>query len=241
MERIKNILGFSQEYINETQQYKTIDFYLSLFLYFVMLSLYFLMGKIFASAGTALSEPFIFITTGIVSALLVGIVFLICHLRKQGISSIGFGKAMAKRSLRCGMILLVSVIAIFGGIATLTGSSIRNDAALVSMRFLYFLFFIAFVEELIFRGYIGTRLYGCFKNKVLAVIVTGILFSLMHIPCQMMMTNRTLLEYISTAWPNLISVFVLHFTFQFLYAKNNSMIAPTVFHFVWDYVQWIII
>jgi membrane protease YdiL (CAAX protease family) len=97
------------------------------------------------------------------------------------------------------------------------------------------------MEELAFRGYIGTRLYGCFKNKLFAISITGLLFTFMHLPFQMLMADTTMLGYIASNWANLIFIFLLHFVFQALYAKHNSIIAPTLFHFIWDYVQWFII
>lgn len=241
MKRLKNIFNFSQEFVLETQQYKKIDLLLSLLLYLSILLIYYIMGKIFVSRNISLTEGFIFFGTGIVSLIIIGIVLVFCLFRRQKMSTIGFDAAKAKQSLKCGFILISIVIAIFSIPAAFSGSSIRNDISTIIIRFFYYLIEIAFVEELVFRGYIGTRIYGCFNNKFLAVAFTGVLFVFMHLPFQMIMANMNIQEYISFAWANLIFIFLLHFFMQLLYAKYKSIIAPTLFHFAWDYVQWLII
>lgn len=241
MKKIQNIFYYSQEYELETQQYKKIDLILCLLLYVSVLFLYYLMGKIFVSDDVTLTEGVIFIGTGIISIIIIGIVFAFCSLRRQKISTIGFHSSKAKDSFKCGMILVLSVIMIFGLVAVFSGSSIKSDIPTIFIRFFYYLIEIAFVEELVFRGYIGTRIYGCIKNKFFAVAFTGLLFVFIHLPFQMVMANMTILEYVSYAWANLIFIFLLHFFLQLLYAKYKSIIAPTLFHFAWDYVQWFII
>lgn len=43
------------------------------------------------------------------------------------------------------------------------------------MLIIYYLL-VSVCEEFVFRGYIGTRIYGFFKNKYIAICLTGILF-----------------------------------------------------------------
>jgi membrane protease YdiL (CAAX protease family) len=239
MGTLKKVFSFVNEYKLETKQFKKIDLVLSILLYTSVLIIYYFMGQIFVSEKISLTEEFLFIVTGIVSLIIIGIVFAFCLLRRQKLSSIGFCTKKLKQSLISGLVVAVIVIIIFSIVNIITEESIRKDIPFIIQRFFYYLIFIAFVEELVFRGYIGTRLYGCLKNKFLAVTITGVLFVFMHSPFQMVMSNMTILEYLSNSWANLIFIFFLHFFMQLLYAKYNSLIAPTIFHFVWDYVQWL--
>lgn len=241
MKKLKSFFHISEEYVLATQQYKKTDFLLALLLYLFVLLIYYILGRVFSSDTVKLTEGFIFIFTGVVSIIIIGFTFALCLLRKQKLATIGFDMSKAKQSLKLGLVLTVIVVLLFGTVIVVSDFSIKTDIPLIVMRFFYYLIDIAFVEELVFRGYIGTRIYGCFKNKMIAIAVTGVLFVFMHIPAQMVMADMNFLEYISYAWVNFIFIFLLHFIFQFLYAKYNSIIAPTLFHFAWDYVQWFIV
>jgi membrane protease YdiL (CAAX protease family) len=87
------------------------------------------------------------------------------------------------------------------------------------------------IEELIFRGYIQTRLVGFFKHKITGIILTGILFALMHIPFQIAVSNMSFLEFIKINYPHLLLTFFYHMIFSLLYYKFNNIAAPTIFHF----------
>jgi membrane protease YdiL (CAAX protease family) len=211
-----------------------------MFLYVVVLVLYYGLGKVFTAKDGVLTNEFIFIATGIVSLIAIAVVFLFCYFRNQKFSTIGFDPTHAKISLKYGLILMICVTIIFCISAIMSGTSFRRDIYSVIMWLFYYLIYIAFVEELIFRGYIGTRLYGFFQNKLLGISITGLLFTFMHIPMQMLMSHMNFVEYVSNSWGNFIFIFLLHYIFQILYAKFNSILAPILFHFAWDYVQWLL-
>ncbi|NLJ41775.1 MAG: CPBP family intramembrane metalloprotease [Clostridiales bacterium] len=153
----------------------------------------------------------------------------------------GFNMDQAKKSLVMGMFLF-AVTVVLGGIwAVLTGSTIQTDIKVIAMRIIYFQIFIGFYEELVFRGYIGTRLYGYFSNKQISIVITGIMFSLMHVPFHMTVAQMGFIEYILMHWINLVFLVIFHCGFQWLYSKYNSIIAPTILHFIIDFIQWFII
>lgn len=235
------VLGANDEYVQQTKEYGRKDALLSLILYFVMNLLFVLMGKIFVQKGLTLTETYMFCVTGIVSLICIGLVFLFCLIRRQKLVTVGFSKNQVKKSFAMGMILFI-LVAIFRGIwPIISGSTIQTNIGVIFMKVIYFFIFIGFMEELVFRGYIGTRLYGCFTNKRLSLVVVGIMFSFLHIPFYMVVAQMSLSEYISANWVSLILIFLFHIVFQWLYSKYNSIVAPTILHFIWDYIQWFII
>jgi membrane protease YdiL (CAAX protease family) len=235
------VLGADDEYVQQSKEYGRKDALLALILYVIMNLLFVLMGKIFVRKGITLTETYIFCVTGIVSLVCIGLVFLFCLIRKQKLETIGFSKNQVKKSFALGMILLI-LVAIFGGLwPIISGSTIQTNIGVIFMRVIYFFIFIGFTEELVFRGYIGTRLYGCFANKRLSLVIVGIMFSLLHIPFHMVVAQMSLSEYISVNWESLIIIFLFHYVFQWLYSKYNSIVAPTILHFIWDFIQWLII
>ncbi len=236
-----NVLGVNKEYISQTSLYEKKDAILALILYIMMFFLFILMGRCFVQKGKLLTETYMFCFTGIISLLCIGFVFAICSIRKQKLITVGFSKTYAKESLVTGAKILLIFVIIKGIIPIANGATIRLDSKQIIMKVIYYLIFISFMEEFVFRGFIGTRLFGFFRNKLLSIIVVGILFTGLHIPFQMIITHLSLLQYISINIVNLISIFFWHFIEQWLYAKYNSIIAPVMLHFSMDFIGWFII
>ncbi len=237
----QRVLGANNEYLRQAKEYGGKDALLAFILFFIEMLGLLLVGELFLRKGAALTETYIFSVTGIFSMTFIGLVFSICLIRKQKLSTIGFSKTQAKKSFILGIILLGFVVILCSIKAIFSGSIIQTDLKLIIIKIIYYLIFIAFMEELIFRAFIGTRLFGFFKNKKLSIAIVGIMCSFEHIPFYMIITQVSLTEYIFAHFSNLISFAMIHILFQWLYAKYNSIIAPTILHFIWDYIQWFII
>lgn len=237
------ILSASEEYVQHTMKYGRTDALLACSIFVVMLLLFGLMGKVFVYVDNnfRLTETYIFYITGIISLFLIALVFLLCFIRKQKFTTIGFDKTHAIKSLSMGILLFIIVIVLRGIIPVISGSRIQTDIGQIAMRTIYYFVFVALMEEIIVRGYIGTRLYGYLRNKGLSILIVGLMFSFEHIPFQLMITQMNLLEYIIMNWYDLLRVTIFHFWFQWLYSKYNSIIAPTIFHFIWDFIPWFVI
>jgi membrane protease YdiL (CAAX protease family) len=239
--KAQRVLGANNEYLLQANEYGSKDALFALILFIIEVLGLSLVGKLFLHKGDALTEIYIVSVTGIFSMIFIGLVFLFCIIRRQKLVTIGFSKTQAKKSFILG-ILLFGFVAILCSIrAIFSGSIIQTDINLIIIRIIYYLIFISFMEELIFRAYIGTRFFGFFKNKKLSIAIVGIMFSLEHIPFYMIISQVSLAAYISSHFFNFISLAIIHILFQWLYAKYNSIIAPTILHFIWDYIQWFII
>lgn len=108
------------------------------------------------------------------------------------------------------------------------GSLVPPDEALL---YTVFFFSVAVCEELVFRGYIGTRIYSLVKSKGIAVVLTGILFVLMHFPYRMTAYGMTLSDFFGNiGW--LIDLFVTHTVFSLIYMKTNSLYGAILPHWV---------
>jgi membrane protease YdiL (CAAX protease family) len=89
------------------------------------------------------------------------------------------------------------------------------------------IFFIALTagvtEELIFRGYLLTRLSQWFKNNVAAVIVSSLLFAALH--------------YKYDSARELIFTFLIGVIFSIYYIKYRNIKTIIVTHFLIDYIN----
>ncbi|WP_431242729.1 CPBP family intramembrane glutamic endopeptidase [Flavobacterium sp. P21] len=107
----------------------------------------------------------------------------------------------------------------------ITAESAVLQKALALFKKSYFLLFFTcltagITEELIFRGYLMPRLELLFKNKIVAIIISSILFGLLHIG------YGTLL--------NVIGSIVIGPVFAVQYEKYRNIKILIVCHFLWD-------
>ncbi|MBE8727092.1 CPBP family intramembrane metalloprotease [Flavobacterium sp. KB82] len=99
-----------------------------------------------------------------------------------------------------------------------------NNALLLFKKSYFLLFFTCvtagITEELIFRGYLLPRLEIVLKNKISAIVLSSILFGLMHIG------YGTLLHIIGPT--------VIGLVFAFQYEKYRNIKILILCHFLWD-------
>ncbi|WP_163408444.1 CPBP family intramembrane glutamic endopeptidase [Flavobacterium ajazii] len=105
-----------------------------------------------------------------------------------------------------------------------TESTVLNKALVLFKKSYVLLFFTCvtagITEELIFRGYLLPRLEVVLKNKNLAIILSSILFGILHI------------SYGTLA--NVIGPIVIGLVFAIQYEKYRNIKILIVCHFLWD-------
>ena len=127
---------------------------------------------------------------------------LIVFVKDKKINNLGFGKENRKKNLIVATIIVGAtffVIWIFSDLSVGT----------LILQMLYNLFYIAAIEEILFRGLIQNYLFGFKVNKYLVFILGAIFFSFMHIPFQMFVHDNVSISYVIQAIPNLIWLSVI--------------------------------
>ena len=171
---------YNAEYKAEVSKYKKKDAIIALcfyaFFYCVILFLPSVWGVLDIGPTEILGVNTVFIVDSII---LIAAVFILVSLKKDGIASLGFRKNNLWPAVRLGLlfgsIILASVVLpsiIFGWETRAFGI-----ASLMMFRTII----AAAQEDIIFVGYIQTRLYGLVKNDILAILVGAFLFSFMHL------------------------------------------------------------
>lgn len=160
-------------------------------------------------------------------------VFWLVKKEKEDFSSLGFSTKNLFRNIYFGLGLgmafaLLGVLTNYlkyGGISFatfgLTGASLLW---LMSLAFA-----TAFSEEVLFRGYIFTRLLKTWKNELTTGIVSAFLFSLIHLPIALFVWHYTL----SMLFIQGFLTFLLGFGNAFLMAKTGTIVAPIINHTLW--------
>jgi membrane protease YdiL (CAAX protease family) len=211
-----------------TAAYNGIDALWAVGVYICVIIVYSAAGYLSMISG---SESYYF--SVFANILLAATVFIALRIRKQRLSTAGFNLSRLKRSLMVGAVTGVILSLCANIIPTLLSGGQWAGFDSTLWNFFYMLVIIAFVEELVFRGYIQTRLYGVIKSDIAAVTIGGFLFMGMHIPFQMFnRSDGNLIEFFEANYLWLLTTFVVHLLFNFLYRRYNSMISPTVCHFL---------
>jgi len=164
------------------------------------------------------------------AAVISTLVFILSRVTGHGASSLGLNKKGTIKSILLAVVIgsigLLLVLFRLGGISNV---KLPYTAALIMPRILWLLV-ASFGEELLFRAYIGPRLYGVFKSAFVSIVVTGLSFGLMHfaaiIPI-MIVGAGVELSFMLVAMPIYL---VWHIIYHFVYAKYNNIWGPTLLH-----------
>ena len=107
----------------------------------------------------------------------------------------------------------------------------------ISTNFKILLFIQALIyalpEEILFRWFYQKKLEQIISNKFIATLITGLLFAIIHF----FGTDNI------NSYENIIDIIVsignrttLHFFFNYIKEKSNSIIVPTVVHAIYNYI-----
>ena len=165
------------------------------------------------------------------SLFVIGV--LIALIKDRNIYNLGFGKENLRINLIISLIIVVITFIVIWIFSDLTLNKLI-------MQMLYYLFYIASIEEILFRGLIQNYLFGFRLNKYVVFIIGALLFSFMHIPFQMFAHNNVSLHYIVEALPNLIETFISHFVYCFIAYKRKDITIPIAIHYAYNFLGVII-
>ncbi len=158
---------------------------------------------------------------------------LIAFIKDKNISALGFGKEKIKSNL---IISLIIVTATF--IVIWIFSYLPFGELLIQM--LHNLFYIAAIEEILYRGLIQNYLFGFRLNKYVIFLIGAVFFSFMHVPFQMFVHDNVSVYYLVQALPNLIETFVSHFIFCFIAYKRKDITISIAVHYAYNFLGVII-
>lgn len=179
-------------------------------------------------AGILYQKGFTF-GVNIIYCSLFAVGVLIALIKDRNIYNLGFGKEKLKVNLIISLIIVVTTFIVIW---------VFSDLALNNLlrQMLYYLFYIAAIEEILFRGLIQNYLFGFKLNKYVVFVIGALLFSFMHVPFQMFVHNNVSLHYLVDALPNLIETFISHFVYCFIAYKRKDITIPIALHYAYNFL-----
>ena len=154
---------------------------------------------------------------------------LIVIIKDKDITHLGFTKEKLKINLIISFVIIILTFFISVFLQ-------KYPIPQLIKKSLYYLFYIGLIEEVLFRGFIQNYLFGLQCNKFIVFTIGGLLFSLMHLPFQMIIHNNVSLGYILKAYPQLIDTFIFHLVMCFITYKRKDITIPTALHYVVNYL-----
>ena len=227
---LRNFFETDESYKEQAARYGKKDAMMAIVIWGVVMGFYYLMGQLYATKGVYIGVY--------INIVLASLCISLVMIRKEKITTLGFTKNNAVKSIVLGSILGILIV-IGNNVMNIVEGSQLAPPQNIAINFFYYMLVISLVEEIIFRGYIQTRIYGLVKKSIFTIILGGILFMLMHIPFQMGYAKMGLFAYVQLNWITLIFTFIWHIVFDFLYRKYNTIYTPTIFHGLMDWANYL--
>lgn len=228
MKNFTKLFKYEETYQENLKQYTLQDGVLAFAVFGIFIIMYTIMGVLEVKL-TFIQENIMLIGC-ICNGVLIIVTILIVKARKQSLSSIGLVKGKWKTSCITGMILAAIWFFNNCGSYLLQGNKLISGQKII-VYIIYFLL-VSICEEVAFRGFISTRLNGVIKSRWLVVLVSGLLFIIMHFPYRMIAYGMSLhkLTIGNPGW--ILDLFVTHLILHFIYAKTNSLYGAILPHWM---------
>lgn len=156
-------------------------------------------------------------------------IFIILKYRNQSLKSIGINKNKILKQIIIGISLYLPLFLLNWKVL-----KVLNVELMSIWGFMCMLIEIAFVEEVIFRGYIQQRLRGLIKNRYVNLFIAAFMFGIIHIPF-------TLIQFDNITFNNIvlsiIPRMIMHIYFVGVFkAGGNSILSSTITHALYNFI-----
>jgi len=226
------ILAINEIYNANLKKYTKIDGIMAIFLLILFIGFLVLLAVLSIDLQVIENSMTQLYCTSNLIIILITVLFVV--LRKQKIETIGIIKGQWKKSCAIGLVLaIIFFVGNFGIEFFLHKGSLKPFKNIMLLT-IYFLI-IAFCEELVFRGYIQTRLHGFIKNRIIAVLIGALMFTVIHFPSGIIINRMTFYTFGNFITGNIgwiINLFVMHIIWDFTYKKTNSLYGSILSHWI---------
>jgi uncharacterized protein len=154
---------------------------------------------------------------------------------KKSFSSLGFSRKNFSRNVIIG--LLAGLFLVGESLITkrLKYGFLTFNPDNLSLYLLFGNYFISlatgFTEEVVFRGYIQTRLTIVFNSAYFAIVLSSILFTVVHLPLIIFVLKYSLFETLTYCF----LIFILGILNGILFNQTKSLTTPIITHSIWNY------
>ena len=228
MKILKKIFSVPEDYIKSVEAYKSMDAIRAIGVFAAVFVLYALCGVVALKTHVA-GQRWVGI---LFNGICIGIVLILMRHQKEGLETVGLKGGNIKLTLIIGC-AVGTLLFFLNGLSNIwfAGKSfVSADRILIDILFYLF---VALSEELIFRGYILTRLYGLVKNVYVDMLIAALLFILMHFPYRMVAYQMSFVEFITNV-DRVSDLFITGLWLSYIRIKTNSLYGAILPHWMSD-------
>jgi len=167
--------------------------------------------------------------------------FLIVRIKRQGLRSLGVHFTNWPQAVGAGLFFVAVFLLLFNGLLPGLLAGWQFQPPLIIALLVGYQLIMAFWEDVIFIGYIQTRMYGLIKKDFLAVLIVGLIFAAIHYPT-IIAANIVINGgfgfgfWISLLWQTFLLV-IVYIAMNAVFRRFNSIIPVTLFHFSFNFSQ----
>lgn len=152
------------------------------------------------------------------------IILVILKKRGQKINTIGFRKKGILSSIIIGTVLFLLFLRVY----------LASDNINISLLYniLFYVFFIGFHEEIVFRGFIWPRLVKAY-GKLYGTLISGLIFGALHLPIDIVWKNVSVFDAVVLGKVSNVSILggvVGALIYSYIYTRNNNILLPSIVH-----------
>ena len=228
MKILKKIFSVPEDYIKSVEAYKSMDAIRAIGVFAAVFVLYALCGVVALKTDVA-GQRWVGI---LFNGICIGIVLILMRHQKEGLETVGLKGGNIKLTLIIGC-AVGTLLFFLNGLSNIwfAGKSfVSADRILIDILFYLF---VALSEELIFRGYILTRLYGLVKSVYVDMLIAALLFVLMHFPYRMAAYQMSFVEFITNV-DRVSDLFITGLWLSYIRIKTNSLYGAILPHWMSD-------
>ncbi|MDO4542308.1 MAG: type II CAAX endopeptidase family protein [Bacillota bacterium] len=203
------------------------DGFKALFLFGLYISLVFLLGYLYT---TSLPGAFLTAAGRFLDIVALGLAVAFLWLGHEKLKTIGINSNNPGKSLALGAIGGIALVAAVTVAEAIGSGRPRVEAASLVVTVTFVIGAVS--EEMVFRGYIQTRLVGLIKNSYLASALNAILFLSIHYPVKWVVSGEFSLWALPLTY--VICLVLLHFLCDFVYRKTNCLWGSILLHAVYN-------
>lgn len=217
------------QYQKQFGKYDKMDGAKALALYIVIMGSAFFQGWLY----TTNVNVFVCNTSQIwIPVLLLLLFFCFLTLAKEKIASVGIHLEHMGKSIQLGLLGGVALLALRTLFYLAQGKGV-DFCKPFWMNWLIFCI-AAFEEELLFRGYIQTRLFGLVQKQWLASGINAILFLSIHYPVRWVVSKGISFAVLSAEY--VVLLLLLHFFCDIVYKRTNCLWGSVLLHIIYNAV-----
>jgi membrane protease YdiL (CAAX protease family) len=153
---------------------------------------------------------------------------------KQNRGSIGINGKDRGRMLALGFILSAIYVTVAGFLAPSLGGGFKGFSLSLAYGLIVYAI-VGFGEEMVWRGYVQTRLIA-YSGTPKGLMTTALLFSLLHLPTRYYLFSGVVMEAFASA----LLVLPVGLLFGYIMLKSQNIIPSSIFHLLvnWSTLFW---